>query len=398
MAKARTSQPGMAAVQPAVRDDEETPGESSAMPDADFETSRVLVRLGAILENYRTIQRLSGPASAAPVVKADAYGTGMEAVARMLASQAHCDTFFVARHNEGVALRKVLPHARIYVLDGAPAEAVPLLISHRLTPVLNSLVEVAAWSAAGRALNTDLDAALHVDTGMNRLGAPPPELTLLAADARKRFAFINLVLVMSHLACADDPDSEMNAIQLDRFRTALAMLPTAPASLASSGGVLLGKDYAFDLVRPGLGLYGGNPQPRKLNPFMVSAQLLGRVLQLRRVDKGESVGYGASFRAGRPSVIATVALGYADGLMRAIGNRGSVAISGARAPIVGRLSMDLLTVDVTDHPTVSIGMEAELVGDTITLDEIADASGTASYEILTSLAGRAPRHYVEALK
>jgi alanine racemase len=386
----------MAAVQPAALDEEPTPGERSVMAGCDFESSRVIVRLGAILENYRTIQRLASPASAAPVVKADAYGTGMEGVAKMLASRARCDTFFVARHNEGMALRKILPDARIYVLDGAPPDAVPLLISHRLTPVLNSLAEVAAWSAAGRALNTELDAALHVDTGMNRLGAPPSELTLLAADARKRFAFINLVLVMSHLACADDPDAEMNPIQLDRFRTALAMLPTAPASLASSGGVLLGRDYAFDLVRPGLGLYGGNPQPRKLNPFMVSAQLLGRVLQLRRVDKDESVGYGASFRAGRPSVIATVALGYADGLMRAIGNRGSVAISGTRAPIVGRLSMDLLTVDVTDHPTVSVGQEVELVGDVITLDELAEASGTAPYEILTSLAGRAPRQFIEA--
>jgi len=395
MAKARTSPPGMAAVQAAALDEEDIPGESPGMREGEFEAARIVVRLGAILENYRTIQRLASPASAAPVVKADAYGTGMAEVATMLASRAHCDTFFVARHSEGVALRKILPEARIYVLDGAPADAVPLLISHRLTPVLNSLAEVAAWSAAGRALNAELDAALHVDTGMNRLGVPPSELTLLAADARKRFAFINLVLVMSHLACADDPESAMNRMQRDRFLTALAMLPTAPASLASSGGVLLGKDYAFDLVRPGLGLFGGNPQPQKLNPFMVSVTLLGRVLQLRRVDKGESVGYGATFRAGRPSVIATVALGYADGLMRAIGNRGAVAISGTRAPVVGRVSMDLMSADVTDIPNVSVGMEAELIGDTISLEEIAAASGTASYEVLTSLAGRAPRHYVE---
>jgi alanine racemase len=243
-------------------------------------------------------------------------------------------------------------------------------------------------------MRTDLDAALHVDTGMNRLGVPTDELAVLAAEAAKRFQHIRIVLVMSHLACADDPSSPMNSSQLDRFRTTLAMLPTAPASVASSGGAMLGKDYAFDLVRPGLGLYGGNPQPAKPNPFMVVARLTGRVLQVRRVDKGESVGYGATFRAGRPAAIATVSLGYADGLMRANGNRGSAVIDGARAPIVGRVSMDLVTLDVTDVP-VRPGMEVEFVGDSITLEELAASSGTASYEILTSLSHRAKRVYIE---
>jgi alanine racemase len=190
----------------------------------------------------------------------------------------------------------------------------------------------------------------------------------------------------------------MNPMQLDRFRTALAMLPTAPASLASSGGVMLGKDYAFDLVRPGLGLYGGNPQPAKSNPFVVAARLTGRVLQVRRVDKGESVGYGATFRAGRPAAIATVSLGYADGLMRANGNRGSAVIESARAPIVGRVSMDLLTLDVSDIASVRPGTEVEFVGDAITLEELAETSGTANYEILTSLSHRAKRVYIEDVR
>jgi alanine racemase len=365
------------------------------MVSEDFESSRLTIRLGAIVENFRRVQQLAGPAAAAAVVKADAYGLGMPFVAGALASRARCDTFFVARHSEGVALRPLVPDARIYVLDGAPPEAVPALITHRLTPVLNSITEVAAWSAAGREMRADLDAALHVDTGMNRLGVPTDELAVLAAEAGKRFRFIRVVVVMSHLACADDPSSSLNPMQLDRFRTALAMLPAAPASLASSGGVMLGKEYAFDLVRPGLGLYGGNPQPMKPNPFVVTARLTGRVLQVRRVDKGESVGYGATFRAGRPAAIATVSLGYADGFMRANGNRGSAVIEGARAPIVGRVSMDLLTLDVTDIEPVRAGAEVEFVGDTVTLEELAASSGTASYEILTSLSHRAKRVYVE---
>ncbi len=364
------------------------------MSHNDFEAARLTVRLGAIVSNYRLFQRLAGPAAIGAVVKADGYGLGAEFVTSALAS-AGCDTFFVARLEEGIALRPRAPEARIFVLDGASPDAVGALVTHRLTPVLNSVSEVAVWSAVARESGQVLDAALHIDTGMNRLGVPGDELPFLAAEPRKRFEGIRLVLVMSHLACADDPDAKLNRVQLDRFKTALALLPAAPASLSASAGVLLGKDYVFDLVRPGLGLYGGNPQPSRPNPFAVCAVLTGRVLQLRRVDKGESVGYGATFRAKRPTVIATAALGYADGLMRAIGNRGAGAIHGRRAPIAGRVSMDLITLDVTDLDGVKIGDEVEFVGDTITADELALAANTAPYEIFTSLSHRAPRRYVE---
>jgi alanine racemase len=364
------------------------------MSQNDFEAARLTVRLGAIVSNYRLFQRLAGPAAIGAVVKADGYGLGAEFATTALAA-AGCDTFFVARLEEGIAIRPRAPDARIFVLDGAAPDAVPALITHRLTPVLNSVSEVASWSAVARESRAVLDAALHVDTGMNRLGVPGDELPFLAAEPRKRFDGIRLVLVMSHLACADDPDVKMNRLQLDRFKTALALLPAAPASLAASAGVLLGKDYAFDMVRPGLGLYGGNPQTGRPNPFAVSAVLTGRVLQLRRVDKGESVGYGATFRAKRPTVIATAALGYADGLMRAIGNRGAGAIHGQRAPIAGRVSMDLITLDVTDLKHVKVGDDVEFVGDTITVDDLAMAANTAPYEVLTSLSRRAPRHYME---
>lgn len=364
------------------------------MTTRDFEAARLTVRLGAIGANFRTCRRLAGPAAVAGVVKADAYGTGMAPVAKHLVSTG-CDTFFVARLEEGVALRPAAPDARIFVLDGAPADSVPALISHRLTPVLNSLGEIAGWSAAAREMRGELDAAIHFDTGMNRLGLPGAEFALLAGEHAKRLDGIRVVLMMSHLACAEDPDAKMNRVQLDRFRTGLAMMPAAPASLSSSGGIMLGRDYAFDMVRPGLALYGGNPQPAKPNPFEVVAVLTAKILQLRHVEKGESVGYGATFRAARPSVLATAGLGYTDGLMRALAGRGAGAIGGVRARVAGRVSMDLITLDVTDVPkeSLKIGADVEFIGDTISLEEIAAAAGTASYEILTSLSRRAPHRY-----
>ncbi|HUJ03270.1 MAG TPA: alanine racemase [Rhizomicrobium sp.] len=355
---------------------------------SEFEPARLTVRLGALGANYRECVRRSAKAEVAGVVKADGYGLGMEKIAHALAREG-CETFFVARLAEGIGLRDIVPRARIFVLDGAEDGTIPGLIANNLTPVLNSLAEIAAWAKAA----PGLDAAIHVDTGMNRLGLPAGELSILAAEAKARLKDVHVVLVMSHLACADDPASPMNAAQLARFKAALASLPPAPASLSSSGGVLLGKDYLFDMVRPGIGLYGGNPGIEKPNPFKVVAVLTGRILQLRRVDKGESVGYGATFRTARPSALATVALGYADGLMRAVGNRGAGAIKGVRAPIAGRVSMDLVTLDVTDVPDVSVGGEVEFLGDTISLEELAGASGTVAYEILTSLGKRAARHY-----
>ena len=359
----------------------------------DFDAARITVRLGAVAANFKTAQRLAGPAVVGAVVKADAYGTGMVPVARSLLG-AGCDTFFAARLEEGIALRPLAPKARIFVLDGAQPDMVSALIVHNLTPVLNSIADIAAWSAAARETGTKLDAAIHIDTGMNRLGLPAAELAILAGEHVKRLERLRVVLWMSHLACSDDPEARMNRDQLNRFRTVLAMLPPAPASLSSSGGIMLGKEYAFDMVRPGLGLYGGNPQPAKANPFATAVRVTSRILQLRRAEKGETVGYGATFKTKRRSLLATAGLGYADGLLRALSNSGAVAINGVRAPIVGRVSMDLVTFDVTDVPgTLAAGNEVELVGDTITLEKIAAAANTISYEILTLLSHRAQRRY-----
>lgn len=352
------------------------------------------IRLTAILENYRTCQRLSG-AKVGSVVKADAYGLGAIPVAKAL-YEAGCDTFFVARLGEGISLRRALPHVRIFVLDGCPSDTAPALTAHGLVPILNSLEQIAAWRGAAHAHGSKLDAVIHFDTGMNRLGLPADELAVLSAEAGKRLKDINVVLVMSHLACSEDPSAKMNREQLARFRAALAMLPSAPASLSPSGGICLGPEYAFDMVRPGIALYGGNPQPSRPSAFEPVVRLTGRILQIRRVDKGESVGYGATFRTQGPATLATVGMGYADGLMRAIGNRGAGAIDGVRAPVAGRVSMDLITLDVTGIPSVAVGDEVEFIGDTISVDEIAAAAGTATYEILTNLGKRLARNHVSA--
>ena len=368
----------------------------------DFEAARLTVRLPAITANYRTYRRLTGPAAVAAVVKADAYGLGAARVVPALV-EAGCDSFFVARLEEGIALRKFVPQARIFVMDGADPDSVPALLRFSLTPVLNSLAQIAAWSAAARVGRAPLDAVLHVDTGMNRLGLSGEELATLAGEQAKRLVGLNLVLVMSHLACADEPENKMNAQQLSRFRQALAMLPPAPASLAASHGAMLGIDYHFDLVRPGVALYGANPQKPEGRAaasapslMQTAAILTAKVLQLRRIDLGESVGYAATFRAKRPSMIATVALGYADGMPRTLSNKGAAAIAGVRVPVVGRVSMDLITLDVSalaEPPHV--GAEVELLGDTISLGEVAEAAGTNEYEILTRLR-RVPRRYQES--
>ncbi len=364
--------------------------------EPDYEAARLTVRLGAVAENYRCFRRLAGPAAVAGVVKANGYGQGADRIAPTL-SAAGCDSFFVARLAEGIALRRILPNARIFVLDGAPPDAVPALLSHNLVPVLNSLADIAGWQAAAAAARCTLEAVVHVDTGMSRLGLPPYELTVLAAEARKRLSGLNLALVMSQLACADEPDSPRNAAQLARFRQALAMLPAAPASLAASAGILLGRDYHFDLVRPGVGLYGGHPLGLLTdNPMTPVVTLTGRFLQVRRIDRDDTVGYGATFRAQRPLLIGTLALGYADGILRAASNRGRAAIGGRLVPYVGRVSMDLVTLDLSDLPAEPrVGDEVELLGEHVSLEMLAEAAGTNAYEILNGLGRRVPRHYTE---
>jgi alanine racemase len=359
-------------------------------------TAQLTVRLGSLAGNFRESLRRAAPATVAPVVKANAYGMGLGAVAHALVN-AGADTFFVARMEEGIALRELLPRQRIFVLDGIAAGAAPALLSHALTPVLNSLDDIAKWSALARRERRELDAALHIDTGMNRSGLSHDELSALGADIRHALEGIKLALVMSHLARADEPDRDMSWVQLARFKAALALLPSAPASLSASAGIELGRDFLFDLVRPGLGIYGGNPVASRPNPYRTVGVLTGRVLQIRAIQAGDSVGYGASYTAAQPATLATVAAGYADGLMRSIAARGRAAIAGYFVPYAGRISMDLTVLDVTSVPANILvrGAVVEFMGDTVTLEELADAAGTITHEILTSIGPRVHRHYID---
>jgi alanine racemase len=350
------------------------------------------IDLAAITGNWRAVvARLAPETECAAVVKADAYGLGMREVAPILAA-AGCRLFFVAQLDEAIALREMLPDSEIAVLDGFFAAQTAEFLEYRLIPALNDLGQIAAWRRVDVAARPP--AMLHVDTGMSRLGLPAAE----AAQLRRTpalLAGLNLRAIMSHLACPDDPGHPFNRTQLKAFRAAVAGLPRAPASLAASSGIFLGREFHFDLARPGAALYGVNPQPGTPNPITQVIRLKGRILQTREIDTDSTVGYGATHRRARPGRIATVAAGYADGLLRSLGNRGCATIAGQKAPIVGRVSMDLLTLDVTDldPETTRPGGFAELIGPGHDIDAIAAEAGTSGYEMLTALGRRYYRVY-----
>lgn len=349
------------------------------------------IDLAAIVANYRTLAARAVAAQCAAMLKADAYGLGMAAVAPVLAG-AGCKVFFVATPEEGRALRTVLREAEIYVMTGYQVELREVYRAYRLRPVLNTLAEIEAWR--------DGPAAVYVDTGMNRLGLEAAEIEALLSDRGKiRF---EVAILMSHLACADELDHPMNKRQLARFREitdrlkSLPALKTAALSLANSAGIFLGPDYHFDLVRPGIALYGGNPFADRPNPMANVVEVHGRILQIRAVAAGECVGYGATFTAARPSRIAIVDVGYADGYLRAFSNKGSALIAGQRVPVAGRISMDFLALDVTDIAPgqAEVGTAVNLLGGGLSLDEAAVASGLSCYELLTLLGRRYNRVYL----
>lgn len=358
-------------------------------------SARLSVDLSALEQNHAELVRRAAPARVAPVVKADGYGLGLAPIAQKLAEQG-ADSFFVARIEEGMALRPIVPNARIFVFDGFSPGMAPSYVGHNLIPVLNTMEEIAEYSSHAREERKLLDAAIQIDTGMNRLGLSQGDVSALNAVSNSALKGLNLVLIMSHLACADTPAHPLNRKQLERFRAGLAALPPAQASLAATAGIELGGDYRFDMVRPGLGLYGGNPNPNISNPYRAVATLSAKVLQIRDIGIGESVGYGATFTAAKPSRLAIIASGYADGLIRAMGPHGHAAIDGIRAPYAGRISMDLSVLDVSDiaEDKCIRGTEVELLGSTISLEEFALAAGTNSHEVLTSLSKRAARAYM----
>ncbi len=362
-----------------------------------LDASRLTIDLSAVAANYRLLRERASGASTGAAVKGNGYGLGAVAVSTVLQGEG-CNDFFVATVDEGIELRSALPAAQVWVLSGALPGTVDALIEHRLTPVLNSVAQIERWGDA--ATGDSLAAAIHIDTGMNRLGLDGSDVERLRA-APSLLDGIDIRLIMSHLACADDPDHELNERQLERFDLLRRELPASPASLANSGGIFLGGLYHHDLVRPGIALYGGSPQsragasPGQDNPMAPVVQLESPVIQVRRGRRGETVGYGASHRLAEDTTIVTVAVGYADGFLRAGGGRGVVALGTQRAPIIGRISMDLITVDVGAIAPRNVyeGAPVELLGPTCSVDEVAANAGTISYEILTDLGHRHHRVY-----
>jgi alanine racemase len=346
------------------------------------------ISLEALAANYAALCRIAAPARVAAVVKGNAYGLGVGPVAERLVA-AGCRDFFVGPVAEGLELRRLQPDSRIFVLGGGAGAAIDCLAC-RLTPVLNSLADVRDWvAAAGRA-----PAALQIDSGMTRAGLGAAEIEELCAEPGL-LARLTLELVMTHLACADQPEHRQNALQLQRFATLSARLPRVPQSIGNSAGTLLGPAYRGDLVRPGIALYGGRPFAHGANPMTEVVRLEARVLQIHELDRDAAVGYGAEWTARAPARIAIVAAGYADGYPRSLGGKGFAFAAGRRIPVAGRVSMDLVTLDVSAVPPEALrpGDYVELLGGGVPLEEAAELAGTVNYELLTRLAPRLARRW-----
>ncbi len=360
------------------------------MTEPDPSAARLTVDLDALAANYAVLKAQSA-AEVAPVVKADAYGLGIAPVALRLWAEG-ARRFFVARIAEGERLRGVLKgsDATLYVFDGCPPGQAARLRNAGLTPVLNSAEQVDAWreNGGGRA-------GLMLDTGLNRLGFAAADAHTLASDPAQ-LKGIEIEVVMSHLACADQPNHPMNRQQRERFEALAGLFPGARRSLAASDGLFLGPDFALDMVRTGICLYGGGPEGRPDPRIRPVVTFEAPILQRRVLAPGDTAGYGAAFTAERPMQVAVVAAGYADGVLRAAFPKAYGSFAGRRLPVVGRISMDLTLFDVTDQPDARPGAMIQIIGPYALIDDVARASGTIAYELLTRLGARAERVYTGA--
>jgi alanine racemase len=353
------------------------------------------IDLGAIQSNYRALWARVTPAECAAVVKADAYGCGIEPVVRAL-NRSNCKTYFVAHLAEGRQVRALAPDATIYALNGIVPGAAAAFAEARVRPVISSMQELAEWDAFCTTSGWRGGAALHFDTGMNRLGIPADEAAALAS--RIKMPDHGITLVMSHFACADLPSHALNSRQIQLFREIRVMFRGITAALANSAGIYLGASTHFDLVRPGYALYGGNPTPGNPNPMLPVIGLRARILQVRALARGDTVGYGATWTAPREARIAIVSTGYGDGYLRSAGHpdprsAAEVVIAETRCRVIGRVSMDLLAVDVTGLPDnlTRRGEWATLIGGSVDIDTLGAQCGTIGYELLCGLGRRYTR-------
>ena len=370
---------------------------ASAGPPESEAGGILTVDLSAIEANWRALGRRVMPCECAAVVKADAYGCGIEQVVAALTA-AGCKSFFVADLAEARRARGVAPGPAIYVLNGLAPGSAPIFAEINARPVIGSLVELAEWDAFCNAKQWRGGAALHVDTGMNRLGITANEAAALAPRIRSENH--GITLLMSHLACAELPEHPLNERQIKLFREVRILYRGIPSSLANSSGIFLDAAAHCDMVRPGVALYGVNPTPGKTNPMRPVIELRARIVQVRNVTRGETIGYDAVWTAKHAPRIAVVAVGYADGYLRAASSAddrpgGSAIIAGKRCPIAGRVSMDLIAIDVTDLADAAArrGDFATLIGDDLPVDDVAKAAGTIGYEVLTGLGRRYHRVY-----
>ncbi|SMD07241.1 alanine racemase [Rhizobium sp. RU36D] len=368
---------------------------------------RLTIDLGAIADNWRDMARRSGRARASAVLKADAYGLGIEDVGQTL-YRAGARDFFVAVPAEGATLRPYAPEARIFVLSGIWPGQEETFFNNDLVPVIASEEQLAFWMAV-LTERGPYPCAVHVDTGFNRLGLPLAAALELTDDVSQPTSF-DPVLVMSHLACGDTPTSPMNKAQLEKFLMVSAAFEGVEASLSASAGIFLGSDYHFDLTRPGIALYGGEAVNGAKNPMREVVKAEARILQIRDAKAGESVSYGAAHVFSRDSRLAVASVGYADGYLRNLSGAGiplrqtgilgaSGVIAGRPVPVLGRVTMDLTIFDVTDLPdhAVRAGDYVELFGPAMQVDDVARAAGTIGYEMLTGLGLRYERLYLSSV-
>ena len=361
---------------------------------AEFASAVLTVDLSAIVANWMLLRSRHGSGVTGAVIKGSGYGLGATEVAAALYG-AGCRHFFVATADEALAARAIIPGAALVVLGGLGPGTEREFAAHEIIPALGSLAEIESWTRHARGLGRALPAYVHFDTGMSRLGLDRGEYAALAED-HSLLDGIDLQCVMSHLVSAEIPDDPMNVLQLDRFYSGLRGLPKAAASLVNSSGMFLEDGFGFDLARPGAALYGVNPVPGRPNPMRPVVSLTAVVQSVRDIRSGDTVGYNGTWVATRPSRVATVGVGYADGWHRGHSNRGQGYFDGHPIPLVGRVSMDLTTYDVTDQPGVIPGSIIELLGTHRTVDAAARDAGTIGYEVLTALGSRFRRVYKTA--
>lgn len=370
---------------------------STTMSVAPHAGAILTIDLQAVRWNYRFLRgKLGARVRCGAVLKADAYGLGAHRIGPVLHAEG-CRDFFVAHLEEGLRLLPHVPESSIYILNGLPNGAEADCARVGLIPVLNSFDQCRAWAEYGSIFGRKLPAVIQFDSGMNRLGMTQREIDGWVR-AETQFSTLDIRFVMSHLACAEVPLHPANAMQLAKFERLSEHFSGLPRSLANSSGIFHGRQFHYDVVRPGAALYGINPIPTRKNTMRAVIQLAASVIQTRKADKGDHVGYGWDFRISRPTRLATLSVGYGDGLHRVLGNGGAVYFEGRRLPIVGRVSMDSITVDISELESSSFGAGSriEVIGAHQSIDDLAEASGTIGYEILTALGHRYERNYLDA--